>query len=191
MIGSTLFIHNSTSKDYYFKWARLIQINQMKKILNLEQAALLKKNLEKGSFYSIDKNNQLIEENNSIIAGKERQVNIQELEDEKEMKSELLIILYLAIQLANLKKSKNKGENYCNAYYIKKLSELEREKSHLIRLNTANNSFINYKTVLSRTKSIEKDIQEIKGKIKKFNEGTNISIEITKEMSDFLKSIEN
>jgi hypothetical protein len=175
----------------------------MKKILNLEKAITFKKNLdEKTGFISIEKDNQLIEETNSIIADEEREFDILEIETQKELKSDLLIILHIAILTANLKKSKS--EKYCNAYYIKKLSELEREKFHLAKIKKIDIkkkedsskkvkllSFIKLKDILNRTEQIEKDVQEIKNKISQFNKETNISIEITPEMDEFLKSIEN
>jgi len=173
----------------------------MKKILTLERANEIKKNLEGHSFYSIENDNKLIEDNNSIPASEERQINIQEIESKKEMKSDLLINLYIAVTTANLKKH-NKGKE--NSYYIKKLSELEREKSHLSKIKEIDTkkkekrtikekilSFIKPKDIIRRTEEIEKDILEIKRRIAKFNKETNVSIEITNQMNEFLKSIEN
>jgi protein associated with RNAse G/E len=175
----------------------------MKKTLKLDQATTLKSQLEKGNFISIDKDNKIIEKNNTTVIGGNEEINIQEIEQKKEMKSELLILLYLAITAANLKKSKN--DKNCNAYYIKKLSEFEREKIHLNDIEKEDSkkketigkkiakffTFIKPKDILKRRNSIEKNITELKEKISNFNKETNISIDITKEMNDFLKSLEN
>jgi hypothetical protein len=175
----------------------------MKKILNLTKAALLKKNLdEKAGSISIDKDNILIEEQNTIRSNEEREIDIEEIENKKELKSDLILRLYIAIQTANLKKLK--GDSHENAWYIKKLSQLEQEKFHLLKIKKADTkkkeeseekvkvlSFIKLKDILKRTERIEKDIQEIKDKIAKFNKEVNISIEITPEMNEFIKSVEN
>jgi len=86
----------------------------MKKILNLTKAALLKKNLdEKAGSISIDKDNILIEEQNTIRSNEEREIDIEEIENKKELKSDLILRLYIAIQTANLKKLK--GDSHENA----------------------------------------------------------------------------
>jgi hypothetical protein len=179
-------------------------MNQMKKILYLDRAASLKNQLERGNAFSIEKDNEIIENNNTVPTTEvATQVDISEIEQRKQMKSDLLKILYIATLTANLKKLKD--ENNCLAYYIKTLSELEREKVHLIKVEKKDNekktpiskkiikffSFIKPKEILRRNEAIDKSIAEVKDKIAKYNKETKISIEITQEMSEFLKSLEN
>lgn len=175
----------------------------MKKIMYLDRAASLKNQLEKGHTISIDKDNEIIEKNNTVpLSDVTTQIDIAAIEQQKQMKSDLLKILYLAILTANLKKLK--GDNNCLAYYIKTLSELEREKIHLVRVEKEDAkkktplkklikffSFIKPKEILRRNEVIDKSVTEIKEKISKYNKETKISIEITDEMSIFLKSLEN
>jgi len=173
----------------------------MKRILNLQKATDLKNILEdRRKTLSIDYDNKLIEKHNSITVGNNRPVDIEKLRKNKEMKSSLLKILYLAIMSTNLKKSKD--EENCNAWYIKTLSELEREKSHLLRIDTTEGkinepivtekvAFLKLKDILESTRQLDKDIRLIREKVAKFNKDNNISIEITKEMSDFLDTVEN
>jgi hypothetical protein len=175
----------------------------MKKVLYLDRAALLKNQLEKGHTISIEKDNEIIEKNNTVpTTDISTQVDISEIEHRKEMKSDLLKILYISILTANLKKLK--GDNNCLTYYIKTLSELEREKLHLSRVEIEDAkkktplkklikffSFIKPKEILRRRETIDKNIVEIKEKLSKFNKETKISIEITDEMNNFLKSLEN
>ena len=176
----------------------------MKRTLYLDRAASLKNQLEKGHNISIDKDNEIIEKNNTIEVSNlsSNGIDLPAIEQRKQMKSDLLKNLYLAILAANLKKLK--GDTNCLAYYIKTLSELEREKLHLVRVEKEDAkkktpikrlikffTFIKPKEILRRNESINKNIEEIKEKISKYNKETKISIDITQEMSDFLKSLDN
>jgi hypothetical protein len=163
--------------------------------LKLTKATKLKTALER----SIDKDNQIIEDKNSIIEGNSREVDIDEIEKLKDIKSEFLISLNLLIQEANLKKGK--GEKYSNAYYIKKLSELQRELSHLMKIPTKdgvqieNKQKIKYESVLKfsditeRTKQIEKEIEVIKTKLSKFNETNEISVTYDPILTETIESV--
>lgn len=163
--------------------------------LKLTKATKLKTALER----SIDKDNQVIEEKNSIIEGNSREVDIDEIEKLKDVKSEFLITLNLLIQEANLKKGK--GEKYSNAYYIKKLSELQRELSHLMKIPTKdgvqieNKQKIKYESVLKfsditeRTRQIEKEIEVIKTKLSKFNETNEISVTYDPILTETIESV--
>ena len=52
-------------------------------------------------------------------------------------------------------------------------------------------SFLKFNDILESIKQLDKDIRLIREKVAKFNKDNNISIEITKEMSDFLDTVEN
>ena len=65
----------------------------MKKILTLEKAISIKEGLDEKldknknlNFISIEKDNILIEENNSIKVGEEREIDLQKIENQKEKK---------------------------------------------------------------------------------------------------------
>lgn len=168
----------------------------MKKIkLKLNKAVRLKNALEK----SIDEDNILIQQNNSIIEGNSRSVDINEVELLKDLKSELIINLNLIIQEANFKKTK--GEDYSNAYYVKKLSEIKRELLHLNRIPTDNGKVvvdkqqIKYEAVLkqqditSRIKELNKEKEVIQNKLSKFNENIDITFQYDEKLKETIESI--
>jgi hypothetical protein len=163
--------------------------------IKLSKATKLKNELEN----SIDEDNVQIQKWNSIIKGNEREINIDSIEELKDVKSEFLIELNIAIQEANFKKAK--GEKLCNAYYIKKLSELNREKKHLSQIKTTNGTqvvgdkTVQYTTFLtsidvnSKIKKIENEINSIKDKLTNFNNQFEISININTELRDIFDKV--
>lgn len=168
----------------------------MKKVLlNLQKATELKEKLENSGSFSISSDDEIIEICNTIEEGEEREFDLEEVEKNKEIKSDLLDILYLEIQRANLKKLKNDKKE--NAYYIKRLSQLKKEKYHLEKVNKEYlkkketkklklSCYITPKDIRKRIQKIDRDMEEIKKKISKFNKETTISIEITPEMSKYI-----
>jgi hypothetical protein len=150
--------------------------------IKLASAVSLKDLLEK----RISKINAIILRNNSVIKGDTRNVDIPELEEERRKKSELLIELHEKILEANLRKLD--GEEHSNAYYIKKKSELERERIFLQSLNVQHgkvlkgSNVIEYDALLKESevsKRLAKVLQEIellKNKLTLFNNTVEIEL---------------
>lgn len=181
--------------------------------IKLLKATRLKSELER----SIEKDNLDIEEWNSIIEGNNREIDIDSIERLKDIKSEFLIELNIAIQQANFNRAK--GEKYSNAYYIKKLSELQREKKHLQLIDTKDgqqqaissntddsdkissksskrrnifvkyNAYLKYSDVLNRTKKIDAEIQALKNKLSNFNDKFEISIKVSDDLIPYLELV--
>jgi len=171
--------------------------------IKLSKATRLKSELER----SIEKDNELIEEWNSIPENNKREVDIDAIEEIKDIKSEFLIELNIIIQEANFKKAK--GEKRPNAYCIKKLSELQRERKHLQLIKTTDgqqqvavtetskkkNTFIKYTAhlkfsdVISRVKKIDSEIQALKNKLSNFNDQTEITIKVDNQLLPYLELV--
>src|SRR4030042_3644664 len=108
----------------------------MKKTIKLELATKIKESLDnRNGTLSVDKDNLLIQLYNSIPIGEERDVDIAEIEAKKEVKLDLIMILYEAIIEANLRKLKK--AKHTNSFYIKKLNQLKNEKFHLSEVTKA------------------------------------------------------
>jgi hypothetical protein len=175
--------------------------------IKLNKAIKLKAVLES----SINSDNQLIEEWNSIISGNKREVDIDSIEEVKDIKSEYLIELNIAIQEANFKKGS--GEKFCNAYYIKKRAELQRELAHIKLINTNDgnivvddnnqqqnkknkkkiiakyDAYIKYSDVITRIKNIESKIQALANKLSLFNEQQYITINVDNKLLPILEEV--
>ena len=169
----------------------------MKKIkIKLNKATKLKNALEQ----SIEQDNSLITKWNEIIKGNNREVDIREIENLKDYKSEFLIELNLSIQEANFKKDKD--ETKSNAYYIKRLSELQRQKSFYQKLETRNGTFVIEKKmtvvyeslitstdVTSQIKNLDKEINNLQNKLSTFNETHEITISYDPLLNDIIESV--
>jgi hypothetical protein len=173
--------------------------------IRLNKAIKLKTVLES----SINNDNELIEEWNSIISGNKREVDIDSIEELKDIKSEYLIELNIAIQEANFRKGS--GEKFCNAYYIKKRAELQRELAHLKLINTNDgnvveddnqqqnknkrrtvikyDAYIKYHDVVTRIKNIEGKIQALANKLSLFNEQQYITINVDNKLLPILEEV--
>jgi cell division protein FtsB len=161
----------------------------MKKTIKLNRATALKENLEKGAS-SIKEDNIIISRNNSIISDETREINIADVEQVKQVKSNLLCNIHEAIQEVNLKKLCRSERS--NAYYIKKLSEIKRQIQHWGKLNTTHgkqtigtkSNVVQYDAhfkaleVNAELKKLQKEESDIEEKIKKFNESNSITIVI-------------
>jgi len=170
--------------------------------IKLSKATRLKNELER----NIEKDNEIIEKWNSIIEGNIREVDIDNIEENKDIKSEFLIELNIIIQEANFKKAK--GEKRPNAYHIKKLSELQKERKHLQMIETTDgqqkinisdtsnkkgtyvkyNAHLKFIDILNRTKKIDTEIQALKNKLSNFNEQFEITLKIDTSLIQCLES---
>ena len=154
-----------------------------KKKIKLSKAIELKDALE----LSINQDNILIQNWNSVIEGTKRVVDIDEIETLKDLKSRTITRLNLKIQEANFQVGK--GEKEPNAYYIKELSELQRENIHLRNLDTTDgsklvkgktvkyNAKLKFADITLRQKEIQKTIAQYKQKLTDFNNNTYIEID--------------
>lgn len=173
----------------------------MKKTIKLNRATALKENLEKGAS-SIKEDNIIISRNNSIISDETREINIAEVEQVKQVKSNLLCNIHEAIQEVNLKKLCRSERS--NAYYIKKLSEIKRQIQHWGKLNTthgkqtigtAKSHVVQYDAyykaleVNAELKKLQKEESDIEEKIKKFNESNSITIVINDDEKKLLEEL--
>jgi cell division protein FtsB len=172
----------------------------MKKTIKLNRATALKENLEKGAS-SIKEDNIIISRNNSIISDETREINIAEVEQIKQVKSNLLCNIHEAIQEVNLKKLCRSERS--NAYYIKKLSEIKRQIQHWGKLNTAHgkqtigtkSNVVQYDAhfkaleVNAELKKLQKEESDIEEKIKKFNESNSITVVINDDEKKLLEEL--
>jgi cell division protein FtsB len=173
----------------------------MKKTIKLNRATALKENLEKGAS-SIKEDNIIISRNNSIISDETREINIAEVEQVKQVKSNLLCNIHEAIQEVNLKKLCRSERS--NAYYIKKLSEIKRQIQHWGKLSTthgkqtigtAKSHVVQYDAyykaleVNAELKKLQKEESDIEEKIKKFNESNSITIVINDDEKKLLEEL--
>jgi cell division protein FtsB len=172
----------------------------MKKTIKLNRATALKENLEKGAS-SIKEDNIIISRNNSIISDETREINIADVEQVKQVKSNLLCNIHEAIQEVNLKKLCRSERS--NAYYIKKLSEIKRQIQHWGKLNTTHgkqtigtkSNVVQYDAhfkaleVNAELKKLQKEESDIEEKIKKFNESNSITIVINDDEKKLLEEL--
>jgi cell division protein FtsB len=172
----------------------------MKKTIKLNRATALKENLEKGAS-SIKEDNIIISRNNSIISDETREINIAEVEQVKQVKSNLLCNIHEAIQEVNLKKLCRSERS--NAFYIKKLSEIKRQIQHWGKLNTTHgkqtigtkSNVVQYDAhfkaleVNAELKKLQKEESDIEEKIKKFNESNSITIVINDDEKKLLEEL--
>jgi hypothetical protein len=160
--------------------------------IKLIQAVALKMSLEK-RLHTID---LLLSKNNSIVAGNKRDVDMNKLLVEKNLLSDLLINLHVAITKTNLLKGKD--EEHCNTYYIKKLSELEKSLSFFLKLNTKSgtqiinkesgktlqfDAFINGSQVNESIETLQTEIATIKNKLTDFNNNMFVEVEIAPSLN--------
>jgi len=137
----------------------------------------------------IDKLYDKIKKQNSIIKGNKREIDIARTLNEAIKKSDQLVKFVVAIQETNLKTLR--GEKHSNAFYIKRLSELERRKMMFLNMKTMDEKFLtaDKKLVLFDTvidsesrnlhlESIDKEISSIKHKLTEFNNSTKVSVEV-------------
>jgi cell division protein FtsB len=172
----------------------------MKKTIKLNRATALKENLEKGAS-SIKEDNIIISRNNSIISDETREINIADVEQIKQVKSNLLCNIHEAIQEVNLKKLCRSERS--NAYYIKKLSEIKRQIQHWGKLNTTHgkqtigtkSNVVQYDAhfkaleVNAELKKLQKEESDIEEKIKKFNESNSITVVINDDEKKLLEEL--
>jgi len=165
--------------------------------IKLNKATKLKKFLEQ----DIREDNDLVNKWNQIIKGNTREVDIKQIEELKNVKSEFLINLHLVITVANLKKGKD--EEYSNAYYIKKLSELQQQKKFMMMLRTANgkqlsddkkttieyDSLITSSEVTNQIKYLNKEIDNLQNKLTAFNESSTVSITYDPLLKELIESV--
>lgn len=152
--------------------------------INLNEAAKLKKHLETW----MTTNNKDIVEYNSIIkqgSKTDRPIDIRKILAQKNAISSLLCLLQEIIPAANLKKLK--GDKYSNNYYIKKLSELDREEKFLKQLTPKQDihqkgvtvrydNFISKEEINKQLQQVLVDKSNIGNKLTKFNENCYINI---------------
>lgn len=149
----------------------------------------------------INRIDDLISKNNSVTKGNDRGINIDELLQERKERSDFLVNVYEKIQEANL--GKLKGDKFSNAHYIKRKSELEREKIFYSNLNTRHgrqvsghgnvieyDAYIKLRDVNERIDAINKEIEIIKNKLTLFNTKTTIEMEVTPYMASYISSTE-
>ena len=172
----------------------------MKKTIKLNRATALKENLEKGAS-SIKEDNIIISRNNSIISDETREINIADVEQVKQVKSNLLCNIHEAIQEVNLKKLSRSERS--NAFYIKKLSEIKRQIQHWGKLNTTHgkqtigtkSNVVQYDAhfkaleVNAELKKLQKEESDIEEKIKKFNESNSITVVINDDEKKLLEEL--
>ena len=174
----------------------------MKKTIKLNRATALKENLEKGAS-SIKEDNIIISRNNSIISDETREINIADVEQIKQVKSNLLCNIHEAIQEVNLKKLCRSERS--NAYYIKKLSEIKRQIQHWGKLPTIHgkqtigpttkshvvqyDAYYKALEVNAELKKLQKEESDIEEKIKKFNESNSITVVINDDEKKLLEEL--
>jgi len=167
----------------------------MKKItITLAKGIQLKEELEK----SIKNDNSLIE-NMNLIDSKKKSIeiaraDIERIETDKEIKSELLIIIYTLIQECNSKKTTWGGKT--NFENIKRLSEFQGERSHLMRINTkidhnkkGSLPAFTFEEVNTRIRNIEKETIALKEKMTNFNNATKITLKVDESLIPILEEI--
>jgi hypothetical protein len=173
----------------------------MKKTIKLNRATALKENLEKGAS-SIKEDNIIISRNNSIISDETREINIADIEQIKQVKSNLLCNIHEAIQEINLKKLCRSERS--NAYYIKKLSEIKRQIQHWGKLNTTHgkqtigttkshvvqyDAYYKALDVNAKLRELQQEESQVEEKIKKFNDSNSITIVINDDEKKLLEEL--
>lgn len=164
----------------------------MKEItITLSKASQLKEAVEK----NIDADNLLIERMNVVPKLQEttNKLAIKTIEERIDVASTFLIELYLILQSVNLKKLP-KSKDECNAYYIKYLSELQRNLKHLRKLNTSVNkgfevATLSFKIIDERIREMEKEVNTVKDKISNFNQQFKLTLNVNEVLIPLLESI--
>jgi hypothetical protein len=147
---------------------------------------------------SIEADNEIIQSKNSILEENKREVDIDQIDTLKNLKSEFLIELGLIIQLANF--NRGRGERRSNAYYIKKLSEIQRELSHLKRIKIKDGwifedgekvkykAYLTHEEITARQKSLSVEVEKLQNKLTKFNTESTIEFQYDPLLADVIKS---
>lgn len=154
--------------------------------ISLQKAADLKRIIE-GQILQI---NGVLTVNNSLRKGSTNPYNLKEEEARKDELSNLLCTLYELLQNGNSQKAR--GESHNNAYYIKQLSEITKEKLLMQKLPTETHQcvvYLNDKEVNSRISNLLRKEAAVKDKIIKFNSSQTIELEYIASLKDVYESV--
>lgn len=150
----------------------------MKKTILLSKAISLKDELERAKLKDNEKLKELYKtKNKKGELSEEVQQKINDIQKLQSDKSTLLVQLTELIAEQNLKTGK--GEKFSNTYYIKYRSEKVQEKKFLEEIGVVNN----------KIREISLQIDNLDGKLSKFNLSHKVKIEISQEILDSINIV--
>jgi len=111
----------------------------------------------------------------NTIKEEDRPYNLLKIEKYKEDVSKLLLKIHVQQQIEN---TKSLFGDYSNNYYIRLLSQMNMERSHLNKIQTTDNSFISTSSITDRIKHLISEKTKIVKKMDDFNKSHKITIEV-------------